>query len=405
VRRLYVQLYLAFIGLGLLSVVLAAGLASVFWERPDPGPVEVLTLVSELGAAEVPQLQPALVRARRSHAADLVIWDADGAVLARVGRPVPRGAPGFFRRPGRSGVRVPLAGARTLGAMHETAGRGVRLVWIAVLMGAVAVGCYPLARRITRRLEAVQEGVQRWGAGDLSVRVPVEGRDEVAQVAATFNDAASKVEALFQAQRRVLASASHELRSPLARLRVAVELLSDTGAGDPEWAVGAVRDIEELDATVGDLLDVGRMQALGAVQAAEPVALTALLRDEAERVGAAVHGPEVTVTGDARLLRRAARNLLENAGRHGAPPVRVEVSADGFSVIDHGPGVAAADIDRIFEPFYRPDGHAEGQDGGVGLGLHLVREIARHHGGEVRVTSDAGATFRVTLGVQTADDA
>ncbi|MEM6927934.1 MAG: HAMP domain-containing sensor histidine kinase, partial [Myxococcota bacterium] len=233
---------------------------------------------------------------------------------------------------------------------------------------AVAVGCYPVARRVTRRLELTGAAVQQWGAGDLAARAPVLGRDEVAQVAETFNAAAGEVERLFEAQRRVLASASHELRSPLARLRVAVQLAAEDLA--PEgWTERAIADIEDLD-------------------------LHALVVDVVEE-DVVVRGAATSLRGDRRLLRRLVRNLVDNARRHGAPPIVVTVRPDGLDVEDGGLGVDPAYEDRIFEPFVRLDHEANG----VGLGLHLVREIARSHGGDARYRrgDQGGSCFSVTL--------
>ena len=194
-------------------------------------------------------------------------------------------------------------------------------------------------------------------------------------------------------QRRVLASASHELRSPLARLRMALALVDD---GSPVCA-DAVRDIEELDATVGDLLQVGRMQALDGPDRPEDVPLLVIAAEEASRVDGMASGVDRVVRGDARLLRRMVRNLVENADRHGARPIEVAVTADGLEVLDRGPGIDPALRERIFEPFFRPAGHSEGRDGGVGLGLHLVREIARFHRGDVVAEPREGGGTRFVV--------
>jgi signal transduction histidine kinase len=183
---------------------------------------------------------------------------------------------------------------------------------------------------------------------------------------------------------------------------MALELLHDLEPEHHALIEGAVGDIEELDATVGDLLRVGRMQALAGPADPEPVDLRALLEAEGRHVDAVVRGDALVVSGDARLLQRMIRNLLENARRHGAPPIEAWTTPTGLVVADRGPGVPAAEAERIFEPFHRPDGHAEGVDGGVGLGLHLVREIARHHGGTVRYRprDGGGSEFEVMLASQ-----
>jgi signal transduction histidine kinase len=376
-RRLYVQIYTAFLGVGLLTLVVTALVANWLFDRP----LERLD-------------------------ADLVVWDAEGKVVGRSGTvDLPYGPEGRFRDRGSSGLRIQLPDGRMLGAGSPKADRR-RIGFLAVLVVTgltVAVGCWPIARRITRRLELVQDGMQRWGEGDLARRVPVLGEDEVAAVARTFNGAADRVEVLFDAQRRVLASASHELRSPLARLRMSLALLDDEGGGHDRAALvrGAERDIEELDATVGDLLQVGRMQAVDGPDDPQPVELHVLLAEEGARVGATVTGPPRTVSGDAVLLRRLVRNLMENAARHGAPPIEAHTTDGGFDVLDRGPGVPLEHREDVFRPFWRAPGATSQRDGGVGLGLHLVRAIARHHRGEVRVESREGGGSRFVVELPT----
>jgi signal transduction histidine kinase len=270
-----------------------------------------------------------------------------------------------------------------------------------LLAAAIAVGAYPVVRRITRRLERLQARVDALGAGDLQARVEVEGRDEVAELARTFNGTADRIERLVNAQKTVLAGASHELRSPLARMRMAIELLP--GAERPELKAQLYKDIEELDALIDELLMASRLDTLDRSSHLEEVDVLALLAEEASRSGADVGGEAIVVRGDPRLLRRLLRNLLENARRHaGGAQVEASVSArDGkalLMVADRGPGVADAERERIFEPFYRPPGAKE-SDGGVGLGLALVRQIARRHGGEVRYRArqNGGSIFEVEL--------
>lgn len=399
-HKLYLQIYLAFVAIGLTSLAVSSLVVVLHWTGPEVSPVHAIAQTAAVATGAPEQMQAELQRHASALSVDLAVWSDEGQLLASAGRPLPFGDPGWFRRRDMTGVRIALAGhPRILAAAHHTHPRGVAaLSWLALVAGCVALGCYPVARRITRRLEGVQEGVQRWGAGDLSARVPVAGHDEVAAVAASFNEAAARVEALFEAQRRVLASASHELRSPLARLRVAVQLVEEDLA-EPGWIADAIRDIEDLDATVGDLLRVGRMQALGAPNDPQPVDLGLLLREEAVHVGASVEGPPTVAWGDRRLLRQAVRNLLENAARHGAPPIEARTTGDGVEILDRGEGIDEQTRLRIFEPFFRPGGHDEGRDGGVGLGLHLVREIARHHGGDVTVRGreGGGTAFRLTL--------
>jgi signal transduction histidine kinase len=265
---------------------------------------------------------------------------------------------------------------------------------LGLLAVAIAMGAYPLVRRITRRLERLQTRVEALGAGDLTARVEVEGHDEVASLARSFNRAADRIERLVNAQRTMLAGASHDLRSPLARMRMAIELLG--GADRPEWRARLSQDIALLDALIGELLLASRLDALEHLDRTEDVDLLALLAEEGARTGVEVSGESVCIQGDARMLCRLIRNLLENARRYAAGS-RIEASVVPLTpigaclrVADRGPGVPESERERIFEPFYRLPGRHEGSDRGVGLGLALVRQIASHHSGDVRCVPRPG---------------
>lgn len=290
---------------------------------------------------------------------------------------------------------------------------GLVLGMLLVLMFvAVAGGAYPVVRRLTRRLELLKLGVEAFGAGALDRRVAADGRDEVAAVAASFNRAAGRIEALVKSNQSLLANASHELRSPLARLKMAVTMLDDA---PPSMQAGLKREIDtniaELDALVEEVLLSSRLDAGVVHDLAETVDLAAVAAEEAARVGGEVSvqppGAGQRVQGSERLLRRAARNLLENARRYGGGEVSAELHEMAgrleLRVCDRGPGVPVAERERIFEPFYRLPGHAE-REGGVGLGLSLVRQIARAHQGEVRCEGreGGGSCFVITLPLQAA---
>lgn len=293
--------------------------------------------------------------------------------------------------------------------------------WTLGLVGvAVALATYPIVRRLTRRLEALQRSVQQWGDGDLSARVPVGGNDEVGFLAARFNHAAQQVEtllksrdALLASQKSLLANASHELRSPLTRIRMGLEFMGSPS--DPS-AIRArdeiTRNISELDLLIEEILLASRLDAkeadLGTI---EPVDLLGLAAEECARTGATLHSDPANsgllVPGVNKLLRRAVRNLLENARRHAKGEATLTLSHDGsFAVIqicDNGPGVPEAYRNRIFEPFYRLPGASE-RDGGVGLGLALVKSIALRHGGTALCTNSltGGACFEIRLPVAAA---
>lgn len=274
---------------------------------------------------------------------------------------------------------------------------------LVLLFGAVALGAWPVVNRLTRRLQALRTGVEAFGAGQLQHRVSVEGADEVAALARSFNEAAQRIEDLVTSNRSLLANASHELRSPLARLKMAVSLMAEAS---PEQAARIRQeihqDIRELDTLVEEVLLASRLDARRDIEFT-PVDLLGLATEEAARVGAEVHTaptfPLTPYAGDERLLRRALRNLLENARRYGGSEIELHLKAQKgkgrqktqleLSVADRGPGVPAEQRERIFEPFYRLKGHAE-HAGGVGLGLSLVRQIAERHGGQVRCEARPG---------------
>ena len=287
-------------------------------------------------------------------------------------------------------------------------------LWLlAVVSVAVALGVYPIVRRLTQRLETLQRGVQRWGDGDLAARVPVHGEDEVADLSARFNAAAERVETLMATQQRLLASqksllanASHELRSPLTRIRMGMELMGSQPS--PTFRAEISRNIAELDQLIDEILLASRLDARDAdMGTVETIDLLGLAAEESARAGAELELAEgvdsLLVPGVTKLVRRLVRNLLENARRYGgAAGITVIVGREGsdalLQVCDHGPGVPPDLRERIFEPFYRLPGASE-REGGVGLGLALVKSIAERHGGTVRCEAreGGGACFTVRL--------
>jgi signal transduction histidine kinase len=412
-RRLYLQVYAAFVGI----LVLFGILAWVAWRLAGPDPEErraldgFAALVAEaLPAPDAPrgELRAALERLAARFPADVAVHGADGALQASAGAPLPpppEGARSGWLRggPGRGALALHLPDGRWLLARHAHPGGAAAhgaLAALALLALAIAVGAYPVVRRLTGRLERLQARVEALGQGELSARVLVEGRDEVAELAQSFNRAAERIERLVGAQKALLASVSHELRSPLARIRTAAELLSGER---PELVAGIARDVEELDALIGELLLASRLDARAEWGEPSEVDLLALVAEEAAHFDAQVEGEPARLRGDPRLLRRLVRNLFENARRHGGgaaveASVRRLGSGALLRVADRGPGVPEPERERIFEPFYRPPGHREGE-GGVGLGLALVRRIARHHAGDARCLPrpGGGTCFEVEL--------
>jgi len=410
-RHLYVQIYVALVAILILFGVLvfAAWLLlppSEDRQRLITGGAAVLGDLLPAKDRPITETQAALDRLYDQLGADLSLYAADAKLLAAAGEVI--SAPdlsdresGWIHGRGRGPrIALHLADGRWLIVRAHHEGGASWLAMLSLLAIAVAIGAYPVVRRITRRLERLQTRVDQLGAGDLSVRVEVQGNDEVAQLARSFNRAADRVEKLVEAQRGILAGASHELRTPLTRIRMGVELL----AGDDRSALRArvSKDIRELDELIEEILLASRLRAGESLESSEPVELLALSAEEGARVDAHVTGVPTTVQGDTRTLRRMLRNLFENAQRHGqGAPIDASVETTGMGlarivISDAGPGVPETERERIFTPFYRATGVSEG---GSGLGLALVREIARHHGGDARYLprEGGGSCFEVTL--------
>jgi signal transduction histidine kinase len=412
-HRLYLQIYLAL----LAALVLFGVLVGVTYLTVDPVRHRGLDEIQALASEMIPPADrpPAEVQATLERLAERLPWsiavhDSEGRHVASVGDPLPSpdlATEGSYWRYGRGGhatVQLPDGRRLTLRRAHPPHGGG----WLAALLllgVAVAAAAFPVARRLALRIERLREHVDALGAGDLSARVDAAGRDEVADLARSFNGFAERIEQLVNAQRSTLAGASHELRSPLARMRVACELL---GESRPELRLRLAQDIAELDGLIDELLLASRLEAGADLEQREWVDLLALVAEEGARVDAPVEGQSVRLWGDARMLRRLARNLFENARRYGAgSPIEASVepledeAGARLRVMDRGPGVPEDERERIFEPFYRRDGIREGE-GGVGLGLALVRRIAHQHGGGARCLAreGGGTSLEVELRAQ-----
>lgn len=417
-QRLYLQFYVT------ILVVLAVfvGAAALLWRLADDDnrTPQYLDVAAELTGALLPDVaspkadqQKAIEALHRKLRFDIALYRADGEQIAMAGKPPPRFNPerarvGWRRGPGGPNFTLQLPDGRWLVA-RQVRERPNPTFWIAAALAlvaiAVAVGAFPVVRGLGRRLERLRAGVEQLGGGDLGARVKVEGRDEVAALAESFNRSAQRIEELVAAHRLLLANASHELRTPLARIAVAAALLGDSA--DPKTRDSLKQDVAELDQLIEQILLASRLEALPTLEHREPVDLLAVAAEEASHYDLEASGQPVTVLGDRTLLRRLVRNLVENArryggGQDGSGPVSVSVTHEGgravLEVTDRGPGVPEAERQRIFEPFYRlAGGHESGR--GSGLGLALVLDIARRHGGDAvcLAAEGGGSRFRVDL--------
>ncbi|WP_367124115.1 sensor histidine kinase [Streptomyces phytohabitans] len=326
----------------------------------------------------------------------------------------------------RDGTPVSVYAGTSLAAQEEAVSSVSRamLVGLPAVLAVVGGVTWLVTRRALRPVEGIRRGMAEITAStDLSRRVPEPAaRDEVARLARTTNETLAALETSVERQRRFVADASHELRSPIASLRTQLEV----GAAHPELldVDGAVEDTVRLQGLAADLLLLARLDA-GERPGAGRVPLAALVREELARRGderhpvrhtdagddgdAADDGPEdadgLAVTGSRGQLARVLGNLLDNAQRHAAGSVRVGLRREGgwavLEVADDGDGVPEAERERVFERFVRLDDARTRDEGGAGLGLAIARDVALRHGGTLTVTGapEGGALFALRLPV------
>ena len=345
---------------------------SLFGPPPDPGIARFARRVAEAGGPLTERF----------------------GVLHLVGRPA-------LAPDGR--LRVVVAAAHRPPRLLDLLEPGA-LAWrLALLTLVVAVPCLWLARQLAAPVTALRGATARLAEGDLAARVAPEFEsrgDEIGSLARGFNAMAGRLEGLVGTQRRLVRDVSHELRSPLARMRVALELARGRSGGERDEALDRLeREAERLDALVGQILAFSRLEAAGAPARREPVDLAELARSVAEdaefeakgrHVGVDVEGADdpVTVQGDPDDLRSALENVVRNAVTHSpeGARVKVRVAADGpcatIAVADSGPGVPESALGSLFDPFFRVEEARERPRGGAGLGLAITARAVRLHGGE-----------------------
>jgi signal transduction histidine kinase len=444
VARLHSRIYLHFLGVLLVvgvttAIVFTMGARDAFRRELGLGMTHHL---AAFAAERLDDPRALAERLRQIHDdlhVSVCVRDLDGRVIAAGGEELPPLRPhedaevragsivrrrhpmGFIAVPVRNRSTgavigfVETAAPRPLGAPHFW--RPAALVGLALLV--VAVATRPLSQRISRPLEELTAAARRLGGGDLSARVPVDAArvrrsDEITELTGAFNEMADRVERLVRVEKELLANVSHELRSPLARIRLALELLPHDDQDDRHLR-DVERDLAELDRLIDDVLTTARLEATGIPTHLGPVEARAMLSELAER---ARHdpltastpvrvddGPSLELIADGSLLRRAVWNLIENAAKYGAPPITLAATGDDehvtLTVTDEGAGIAATDRERVFAPFYRADtAHTPEPSGdsrrGVGLGLTLARRVAEVHGGTIAIepASEADGTPR-----------
>lgn len=447
-RSLFLRIFVWF---WLAMVVVAAVLivSSPFFTRSRPGlerwqraSERALAARVEDAAARVERGEPGLDHeSRRRGHHPVAVFTLDAAGNPTAGPPPPASVVSFARRVGTIGEDV----VERTGSLHLL-GRGVaapdgeryvvvavvrrppqlvdllepgalgwRLAVLTLLVGAL---CLVLARQLTAPVAVLQGVVRRLAEGDLGARVDaaVESRrDEIGALARDFNAMASRIQGLVSAQQRLVRDVSHELRSPLARMRVALELARQrTSAGGGDDALERIgREAERLERMVQQLLTLSRLEAGVLETGSESVDLSLLAGEVAEDAAfeASARGVRVSVgasgtcrvTGHPETLRSVVDNLLRNAISFSPDDseVWVDVSTDGTEAVvrvaDHGPGVPDEQLTALFEPFFRVEESRDRERGGVGLGLAIAARAVQLHRGSIEARGRDGGGLEVIV--------
>ena len=363
-------------------------------------------------AASSPELEH--VRVKAATAGGLLSLESGGDE-ARTSIEV-RGVPTFsIRSPeGEEAARVyalpddgvgPLAGRRPIVP-----------AWIRITIGTAAIALvltFVIGGRILRPVSELTGAARRMREGDLDVRVPARGDDEIARLAVAFNDMAARLADTERVKRQMVSDVAHELRSPVTNLRCGLEAIQDGLASADRAHIDALHsETLLLQRLIGDLQDLALAESGGLSLHHEAVDLIAIAARAAARepgspgMRVEIDPAAATVRGDAARVEQMVRNLVDNARRHtpagGEITIRTTREADtiAISVTDTGEGIAAEHLPRIFDRFYRADPSRDRATGGAGLGLAIVRRLAEAQGGTVTASSagpGCGATFTIRL--------
>jgi two-component system osmolarity sensor histidine kinase EnvZ len=294
------------------------------------------------------------------------------------------------------------------GALPAREFTGAWLAVTAVSALLAVIGALWFQRRLNRPLARVVQAAGVLAGGQVPPPLPEGGPTEIATVSRSFNHLVASLEQTERERALMLAGVSHDLRTPLAKLRLGVEIMAS--ASEPAVSASMVRSIEEMDAIVGQFLDFARSEA---DELPVPTSLDAMARDVA--ASNADHGRDVGLDlGDvpamplrAAAMRRAMANLVENAWRHGRAPVRIATGCgpEGpwFEVSDQGDGIDPAEAERLKQPFRRGAGDARGGPAGAGLGLAIVQRVVQAHGGRLELKSGEGGGLRARVSLPPSD--
>jgi signal transduction histidine kinase len=280
------------------------------------------------------------------------------------------------------------------------------LLLIALLVLIIAAAYFSI-RRLFKPIRWLMRGVTELSQGNLTHQIPIRRKDELGELAASFNAMTARLRQMIQAKEQLLLDVSHELRSPLTRMKVALEFIDDD-----KMKASLAEDISEMEAMISELLESDRLSSPHGKLNVETLNLSALIKEVAEPF--VQRPPSVTLTNfadgvfikaDAGRMKTVLKNILDNAVKYSSPeskPIEISLDASDADIVtvqvrDYGLGIAADDLPFVFEPFYRTDKSRSKETGGYGLGMSLVKKIMDAHQGSVSISSTLGGGTTVTL--------
>jgi len=282
-----------------------------------------------------------------------------------------------------------------------------------LVLGATGILCWIAAAGVISPIRRIANSIAQFGQGDLSVRVETDRPDEIGQLGRSFNDMAERMERLITSERRLLSDISHELRSPLARLKFAMKLARTSN--DPATALERIeRDVNRIASLVSDIVAINVVEDDPALEDKKEICVRDIVDEVTDDCGveAQARGCRIVVSGDVcgqvkgnpELLRRALENVLRNAIRYSPEKTEVEVALNededdaSITVRDYGPGVPDQAIERIFDPFFRVEEARNTNGGGSGLGLSIAKRAVCVHRGRI-AAENATPGLRVTISI------
>lgn len=280
-----------------------------------------------------------------------------------------------------------------------------------IILLIILLALYYATRRLFSPLDTIKAGVHKFGAGDLEHRISIHRKDELGELADSFNTMADDIQQMLDAKRQLLLAISHELRSPLTRTRLAAEMLNDDTN-----KVQIIQDINEMESLIEELMETERLSSRHTKLNKTTSDIETLINDIVQtwhkNAGIIIRSPEtaVIIDIDSARIKLLLKNLLDNAVTHtpeDAMPPEISLSLENNHVVvavaDHGQGIEAQHIPKLTEPFYRVDPSRQRDTGGYGLGLYLCKMIAQAHGGMLEIESKTGTGTRVVVKLPLSD--